>query len=157
MDIVYPVPKAYTGRITKGFGGPYPAHDGIDFGVGAGNSTVPCIAAASGTVTESLDAFTSYGCRITIDHGRGVRTRYCHLKAGSRLVKVGDRVEVGQRIGTVGSTGNSPVGEHLHFMVYRGGSVVDPRAWPLDEGWESWRPPPGWDEPLALPDGMIEA
>jgi len=35
--------------------------------------------------------------------------------------------------------------------------LVDPRAWPLDEGWESWRPPPGWDEPLALPDGMIEA
>jgi len=30
--------------------------------------------------------------------------------------------------------------------------VVAPRAWPLDEGWESWHPPPGWDEPLVLPD-----
>lgn len=29
--------------------------------------------------------------------------------------------------------------------------LIDPRAWPLDEGWESWRPPPGWDEPLSLP------
>ena len=29
--------------------------------------------------------------------------------------------------------------------------LVDPRAWPLDEGWESWRPPAGWDEPLDLP------
>ena len=26
------------------------------------------------------------------------------------------------------------------------------RSWPLDEGWESYRPPPEWDEPLALPD-----
>jgi hypothetical protein len=30
--------------------------------------------------------------------------------------------------------------------------LVDPRAWPLDEGWESWRPPPGWAEPPVLPD-----
>jgi Protein of unknown function (DUF402) len=29
--------------------------------------------------------------------------------------------------------------------------LIDPRAWPLDEGWETWRPPDGWDEPLALP------
>jgi hypothetical protein len=33
------------------------------------------------------------------------------------------------------------------------------RSWPLDEGWESWRPPPEWDEPLALPDlpSVLEA
>lgn len=29
--------------------------------------------------------------------------------------------------------------------------LVQPRAWPLDEDWESWRPPPEWDEPLVLP------
>jgi hypothetical protein len=29
--------------------------------------------------------------------------------------------------------------------------VLQPRAWPLDEGWESWRPPAEWDEPLSLP------
>ncbi|MFT3873199.1 MAG: DUF402 domain-containing protein [Nocardioides sp.] len=29
--------------------------------------------------------------------------------------------------------------------------LIEPRAWPLDEGWESWRPPAGWDEPLNLP------
>lgn len=34
---------------------------------------------------------------------------------------------------------------------------VDPRAWPLDEGWEEWQPPPGWDEPLTLPDDVLEA
>jgi hypothetical protein len=29
--------------------------------------------------------------------------------------------------------------------------LIEAGAWPLDEGWESWRPPPGWDEPLSLP------
>jgi hypothetical protein len=29
--------------------------------------------------------------------------------------------------------------------------LLQPRAWPLDEGWESWRPPPEWDDPLSLP------
>ncbi len=35
--------------------------------------------------------------------------------------------------------------------------LVVPRAWPLDEGWEAWRPPPAWDEPLAWPHGTMEA
>lgn len=30
--------------------------------------------------------------------------------------------------------------------------VFEPRAWPLDEDWEGWRPPPLWDQPLTLPD-----
>jgi uncharacterized protein DUF402 len=34
--------------------------------------------------------------------------------------------------------------------------LVDPRAWPLDEGWEDWRPPPSWDEPLTLPRHVVE-
>jgi hypothetical protein len=34
---------------------------------------------------------------------------------------------------------------------------IDPRAWPLDEGWEDWRPPAGWDEPLGLPAHVLEA
>jgi hypothetical protein len=33
---------------------------------------------------------------------------------------------------------------------------VDPRAWPLDEGWEDWRPPPGWETPLRLPDDVLD-
>ena len=37
--------------------------------------------------------------------------------------------------------------------------LLDPWSWPLDEGWESWRPPPGWSEPLTLPDlpSVVEA
>lgn len=37
------------------------------------------------------------------------------------------------------------------------GEQIDPRAWPLDEGWEEWRPPAGWDEPLALPESVFDA
>jgi hypothetical protein len=32
--------------------------------------------------------------------------------------------------------------------------LIDPRAWPLDEGWEDWRPPEAWDEPLSLPTSV---
>lgn len=128
MDVLWPVPKAYIGRTTKEWGGDYPAHDGLDIGVGAGNTSVPCLAVAAGVVTESLSSNVSYGTRVTIDHGRGLRTRYCHLQYGSRTVKVGDKVAPGQKIGMVGSTGNSPYGEHLHFMVYRGAGTVNPRT-----------------------------
>jgi hypothetical protein len=34
---------------------------------------------------------------------------------------------------------------------------IDPRAWPLDEGWEDWRPPAEWDQPLTLPASVLEA
>ncbi|HEY3528718.1 MAG TPA: DUF402 domain-containing protein [Nocardioides sp.] len=33
---------------------------------------------------------------------------------------------------------------------------IDPGAWPLDEGWESWQPPPEWDEPLTLPRDVVD-
>jgi hypothetical protein len=32
--------------------------------------------------------------------------------------------------------------------------LIEPRAWPLDEGWETWRPPEEWDEPLSLPASL---
>jgi hypothetical protein len=35
--------------------------------------------------------------------------------------------------------------------------LIDPRSWPLDEGWEDWRPPSGWDEPLSLPSAVVES
>lgn len=34
---------------------------------------------------------------------------------------------------------------------------IGPRAWPLDEPWEEWSPPPGWDAPLTLPAEVVEA
>ena len=162
MDIVWPVPAAYKDRISRGFAGPYPAHNGIDFGVGAGNTTVACFACADGTVSQSYDADESYGVRVVIDHGRGLQTHYCHLQHGSRLVKVGDTVTAGQRIATVGTTGNSPAGEHLHFMLWNHGVEINPAPWLANGkvipgsggGGSSPTPTPEPREPLPDPPTM---
>lgn len=56
------------------------------------------------------------GNQIMIDHGNGEFSLYAHLRPGSVHVRVGDRVTRGQRIGEVGSSGNSTE-PHLHFQV----------------------------------------
>ena len=67
-----------------------------------------------------------------MDHAEGYQSLYGHL---SRiLVRPGQRVEKGQVLGYVGSTGRS-TGPHLHYGVYRYGSPVDPPY--LDPLWAS--------------------
>jgi len=64
------------------------------------------------------------GLFVQVDHGHGVVSLYAHL--ASYDVKVGDRVEAGQRIGEVGRTGVRDSGPHLHFGLFRDGEVLDP-------------------------------
>jgi murein DD-endopeptidase MepM/ murein hydrolase activator NlpD len=64
-----------------------------------------------------------YGQQIVIDHGNGFKTRYAHLS--KILVKAGQSVKRGEKIGLVGSTGRS-TGPHLHFEIIKGGVRVDP-------------------------------
>lgn len=91
-------------------------HDGIDL---AAPMDRPVYAAYRGTV--SFAGWQSgYGRIVIINHPRGYSTRYAHL-AGFR-VDVGQSVSRGQRIGRVGSSGNSS-GPHLHFEVRRNGGV----------------------------------
>lgn len=78
---------------------------------------------ASGTVTTVTDlGDESYGKYIEVDHGSGVSTLYAHL--ASQSVAVGDSVETGTVIGTVGSTGGS-TGPHLHYEQKVDGAVVE--------------------------------
>ena len=67
---------------------------------------------------------------VVLDHGvidgRRISTMYAHQP--SLAVSVGQRVEKGQPIGTVGSTGYS-TGPHLHFEVYVDGEHTDPMPW----------------------------
>lgn len=56
------------------------------------------------------------GNYVTIDHGNGEFSTYCHLKEGSLKVKLGDKVTRGTVIAQVGNTGNSGA-PHLHFQL----------------------------------------
>lgn len=90
-------------------------HSGIDIPAPTGTSVV---AAAPGTV--NLAGYNgSYGKCIILNHGNNIYTLYGHLS--SYIVSAGQKVTAGQKIGNVGSTGNS-TGSHLHFEVRKGGN-----------------------------------
>ncbi|WP_117238009.1 M23 family metallopeptidase [Thermus sediminis] len=102
-------------------------HDGLDFAAPYGT---PVHATGAGVVARA-GWMGPYGLAVLLDHGTGYQTLYGHL---SRLrVRPGERVDRGQVLGYVGSTGRS-TGPHLHYGVYRQGVAVDPRPY-LDPAW----------------------
>lgn len=91
------------------------ANNGVDIASSCGTRIV---AAAAGTVKEVGTGWNGgYGNSVLIKHANGTKTFYAHLAAIA--VEVGDVVEQGQKIGTVGITGKS-TGCHLHFEVHGG-------------------------------------
>lgn len=118
MPTIPPVDAAYTassfGWRIDPFNGMLAMHEGLDFPVDIGT---PIFAAAGGVVTYS-GSHPQYGYMIEIDHGNEFTTRYAHCSR--LLVKEGDVVQRGGKIGETGSTGRA-TGPHLHFEVrYRG-------------------------------------
>ena len=114
------------GRFTSPFGlrryfndQPRNPHNGLDI---ANEPGTPIGAAGSGEVIETGDYFFN-GKTVFVGHGGGLVTMYCHMQDID--VATGDRVERGERIGTVGSTGRV-TGPHLHWTVYLNGEAVDP-------------------------------
>lgn len=101
------------------FTGQRAMHEGVDFVAEYGT---PIKAAAGGIVIYS-DYHPGYGNMLEVDHGNGLISRYGH--ASKRLVKEGDVVLRGQKIGEVGSTGRS-TGPHLHFEVLLNGTPQNP-------------------------------
>ncbi|MBE6637219.1 MAG: hypothetical protein E7618_05390 [Ruminococcaceae bacterium] len=94
-------------------------HLGVDIPAYAGSNIY---AANSGKVEKAVYN-SSYGYYILINHGNTYSTLYAHCS--KLLVKQGDKVERGQVIGLVGTTGNS-YGNHLHFEVRINGTKPDP-------------------------------
>ena len=93
-------------------------HNGIDLSAVAGT---PVFAPASGTVVDLPGGACGIG--ITIDHGGGWKTKYCHLS--KRNVNIGEYVQSGCQIGAVGNTGVS-TGAHLHYAVIYQDKPYDP-------------------------------
>jgi hypothetical protein len=100
-------------------GEPRSPHTGADYGAPAG---APVRAAGNGVVALADHHFFS-GKSVFLDHGDGLVTMYFHLR--EIAVKEGERVERGQVLGEVGSTGRA-TGPHLHFGIRWRGKRVDP-------------------------------
>ena len=97
-------------------------HKGVDMSTNYG---VPVYATGDGVV-EKVDQGKrrkGYGRQILINHKFGYKTRYAHLQ--KMFVKAGDKVQRGQLIGEVGSSGGS-TGPHLHYEVIHLGRQVNP-------------------------------
>jgi murein DD-endopeptidase MepM/ murein hydrolase activator NlpD len=95
-------------------------HQGVDISAPTGT---PIVAAANGVVRKA--AYDGdFGYAVEIDHGYGVVTRYAH--ASKLLVRAGQKVERGEKVALVGSTGLA-VGPHLHYEVLVNGKPTNPR------------------------------
>jgi murein DD-endopeptidase MepM/ murein hydrolase activator NlpD len=120
IPTMMPVKASYNpsgfGRRIDPFNGQWAMHEGIDFIADAGS---PIVAAAGGVVIFA-GFHPQYGYMVDIDHGNDLVTRYAHCS--KLMVREGDLVQRGRKIGEVGSTGRS-TGPHLHFEVrFRGAS-----------------------------------
>lgn len=94
-------------------------HNGVDFGAPTGT---PILSPARGRIRMATDRIVTGGT-IVVEHAPSVYTLYYHLH--TILVAVGDDVEIGDLLGTVGSTGLS-TGPHLHWELRVSGVAVDP-------------------------------
>jgi murein DD-endopeptidase MepM/ murein hydrolase activator NlpD len=97
------------------------AHRGVDYGAPTG---APVVAVAAGTVVSaSFDNVN--GRMVRMRHGSGYDSYYLHLSAFAAGVRGGARVDQGQTIGLVGSSGLA-TGPHLHYGLQKNGAWVDP-------------------------------
>ncbi|MEK6716383.1 MAG: M23 family metallopeptidase [candidate division NC10 bacterium] len=101
-------------------GEPRSPHTGADFAASPGS---PVLAANAGIVALVADHFFA-GRSVILDHGLGLYTMYFHLQES--LVQPGQRVERGQAIARVGSTGRA-TGPHLHWGARLYGARIDPQ------------------------------
>lgn len=120
ISLIKPVSYGYT--ITSRYGARWGStHTGLDVAAPTGTTIV---AAAGGTVTYVNYSNVSYGNCVKISHGNGVETLYAHCS--ELFVSVGQTVAQGQKIATVGSTGNS-TGSHLHLEIRANGTTLNPQ------------------------------
>lgn len=123
-------------RLSSGFGnrkhpilGFTKLHTGTDFAAPRGT---PIYAAGTGTV-DYAGRHGGYGLYVRIRHNGTYKTAYAHMSGIARGVRKGTRVQQGQVIGYVGTTGRS-TGNHLHYEVIRNGRFINSRTMHLPSG-----------------------
>ena len=128
MPSVWPARGWLTSRFgprTSPFTGRRQRHAGIDIAARGGTG----ISAPARGRVSSIGHRGPLGNSLTLDHGFGVKTFYGHTE--EILVKVGAKVERGDRIATMGSSGRS-TGPHLHYAVHVDGKARDPLNYIFD-------------------------
>lgn len=131
-DYQIPVDVPNDGRVSSPYGmrvhpvnGGRKLHSGIDIAAPTGT---PVMAAQDAVITKRYKS-ESYGNVIFAKNADGTEARYAHMHSFTPGLSVGDSIEKGQQIGTVGSTGWS-TGPHLHFEVRKNpndkNSAIDP-------------------------------
>jgi len=104
-------------------------HKGVDFAAPTGT---PIYAGGNGIV-EYVGRNGGYGKYIRIRHNNGYKTAYAHLSNYKKSISKGARVNQGEVIGYVGSTGNS-TGPHLHYEIIYQNKHINPLKLKLPSG-----------------------
>jgi len=118
--ISYPQIGAGQGKKLSPFLKAYVQHSGVDFIAPQGD---PVFASAGGVVADVVKSKKGQGNTVVIEHSGGYQTRYCHLL--EIVVRRGQVVERGRKIGTVGMSG-AAFAPHLHYEVLKDGINMNP-------------------------------
>jgi hypothetical protein len=119
----------------------YDGHDGTDIRIKTTKGNVDVIASAAGVVRGMRDGMPDHlmqseadraavaniecGNGVVLVHPGGWETQYCHMRNGSVVVKRGEKVETGQKLGEVGYSGAAAFA-HVHLSVRKNGRKIDP-------------------------------
>ena len=104
-------------------------HRGVDFAAPAGT---PVFAAGNGKI-EFIGENGAYGKYIRIKHNNSYKTAYAHLNGYNKGISKNVRVNQGEIIAFVGSTGRS-TGPHLHYEIIFNGKRINPMKMKLPSG-----------------------
>ncbi len=115
----------------------YDGHDGTDIALisrAEMSEGIAVLSAAPGVVKGTRDGVQDFvpftkgkecGNGVVIDHADGWQTQYCHMRRGSVLVRPGDTVATGAKLGLVGQSGMADF-PHVHLTVRHNGTKIDP-------------------------------
>jgi murein DD-endopeptidase MepM/ murein hydrolase activator NlpD len=127
IPAIQPIRNEELSRMASGYGwrsDPFTKarkmHWGMDFTAPKG---IPVYATGDGKVTRADNNSSGYGKHIRIEHGYGYMSLYGHLSKYN--VRGGQKIERGDLIGFVGSTGRSEA-PHLHYEVWKDGERINP-------------------------------